>query len=376
MKHEKKILCYCINVFNITPTFLLPVFKNEIDNTYYAQKSENNKIINFEEIEINKYRLYSKIYDVDTYVKYEIGSDTVYSIDYETGFLFGTREIIISFYRNNIKLFNDEFTSYMSDFIAYNQDVIKNTNFALEKISKGEPNHNNDLIFNKLDIRRRSFHGFRGNFDKINVFLNDSLLEPKRIMQYNLGNTHKYYCDDFIIDNYSIVRELFKELFNKPPIYNLWNDRIINSFTSFEYFCEKINVDVSFPEGMFKNFNYWKKTQLVKDANEKFAEGYGVYYIQIQNIFDNIVVIIAQNYYSKRNYIKLYRTDLSSYDFIEFSIGLIKDTKKKVCFIAEEQNLSALLDNYFIKQIHLHDINIIFPPQNHYNGVKNKQIWW
>lgn len=378
MKHEEKILCYCINVFGTTPTFLLPVFKDKMNGCYYAQKSKNNKIVNFEEINIEKYKLNSKLYIVDTYVKYRIGSDTVYSIDYETGFIFGTREIIISFYRNNSNLFNDDFIEYMSDFIAENQDVIKNTNFALAE------NHK-DYIFEatKFNIYYQIINNncfFNNHFyaitDAVNTLWDIDHLELKKIRPYMLPNTYKNYLSDFYFDNKSLNSRLFKELFNKPPVYNLWNDQIINGFTSFEDFCKIIGINTSFPDYMFNDYSSWKETQLSQDADEKYNDGYGVYYIQIKKIFDNNSMIMAQDYYTKRNYIKLYTDEITSYDFIEFSIDLIKDGMKKICIIMEELNFSSLLDYYFIEQIKLHDINIIIPPQNKYQGVRNKPVWW
>lgn len=385
MNKEEKTLCYCINVFGTTPTFLLPVFKDENNSHYYAQKSKNNKIVSFEEINIEKYKLHSKLYNVDTYVKHKIGSDSVYSIDYNDGFIFGTREIIISFYRNNFNLFNENFASYMSDFIAENQDVIKNTNYALAERMNYKPitlNFYNPIIKNNYYL----YDNYHALANTVNIILDIEHSMPKRLMSFEFPkfhNGHDFQSPKFY-NNYNqdinfkrnINAQLFKELFNKPPIYNLWNDRIINGFVSFEDFCKKIGIDTSFPDSMFKNHSFWKNTQLSQDVNKKYNDGYDVYYLQIKKFFDKNSMIIAQDYYTGRNYIKFYASDISSYEFIEFSISLIEDEMKKICFVVEEQNISALLDDYFAKQIRFHDIKLIIPPHNKYQGVRNKQVWW
>lgn len=378
MKKKEKILYCCINVFGITPTFLLPVFRDKIDNCYYAQKSKNNKIIEFEKINIDKYKEFSKIYNVDTYIKYTIGSDTVYSIDYETGFLFGTREIIISFYRNNTNLFNDSFISYMSDFIVENQDVIKNTNFALTKRFMGYNLADTNLYSYYQIINNDYFFNDRFHIvaDAVKILLDIEHLDPKKIMSYKFPNAYRNYLSDLYFENDSLSIRLFKELFNKPPIYNLWNDRIINGFTSFEDFCKIIRIDISFPDYMFKDYSFWKETQLSQDVDEKYNDGYAVYYIQIKKIYKDTNIIIAQDFYTKRNYIKLYANKITLHDFIEYSIDLIKDIRKKICFIVDELNFSVTLDDCFFEQIKLHGINVIIPPYNKYQGIKNKPMWW
>lgn len=360
LSNQKQLFCL-INVFGITPTFLLPIYKDETQ-IYYTQKiDETDTICDFEKVDIEYFNYGSKFYYVNTMVNYRIGSDPIYAIDYNGGFIFGTRQIIITFYSNNLFLFEDsDFVQYMSDFMAENSEIIIKNNSKLT----------NSHIFEVekfLSYDRVCSH----IVDSMNFY--NSLYQSAFIdaIKQRLNTFNIYYSPKKESENYKrIESELFKLLFEKPPIVNLWNDGIIDAYMNHEDFFGANNIEYRFP--LFNSF--WEKNKMLlflkKEVVERINRGFGVFYFDISNIKNETYCIITQDFVNKKNYLQLYSKEPSIDDLIQYIIGLSEDICKNVCFILDDKESNVLFYNRtFLNFIRTYNIEFIIPPTNQWHKV-------
>lgn len=363
--NDTKILCYCINVFDIYPTFLLPVFKDTDKEIYFAQCSVDNIIKDFEEIDIEQYKRYSKIYDIDTLNSYKIGDKAVFSIDYKDGFMYGSADQVITFYRNNHILFqDDEFSSYMSNFIASNSNLILESKNTLSTPCSPLSICN---IINTLQKRLLLEL-------KSTIYISDYNKRYERIIPYRYDPIMPYIYEDNFIYNYlinysppstiniEIHSRIMKALFKKPAIYNLWNDKIIDAYIDHSVLYDMINLNSSFPDDFFIDDSFWKDELLPLEVYDRIKKGFKVFYLDTAK--EPFNWIVAQDYNSKNNYIKLYKKRINSDILFEFSNELREDLNSKICFIIEEGTATVLLNDNIIRLVEEGILSFILPPQN------------
>ena len=379
--NNKLILYCCINVFNISPTFMLP-FKDIDNDIYYAQCSSENVIVGFEKIEIDQYRLMSKIYYLDTINYFSIGSNTVYSLDYNKGYIYGSCSQIISFYRNNLMLFDNRFVQYMSDFITKNKKVLlENRRFQME-VYRNEA-HNNYSISsnpssqslitktakeNKHEIYPpKSFDLFLHNERNIKNCLVDYINDSIRALELYDYRTYDLKSKRMFSLNKN-ERKLFMALYSSPPVFNLWSDKIVEAFVDINHFYDSLSFDKHFPSTMFADYIEWQQNDLPFEVKKKIDIGYSVQYLNIIPFPERkqVYLISAQDYCSGENRFKLFNGIIKARVFIEFTQELSNDMNKDICYIINPDYLfKHIINNEEItSMLESKALDFIFPPQS------------
>lgn len=371
MNNTKTLYC-CINVFDVNPTFLLPIYKDINEEIYFTQCTEKNIIKNFEEISIEEYKQHSKIYYIDTINNYTIGDKAVFSIDYKYGFTYGSAEQIISFFRNNHSLFiDDDFISYMSDFIALNSNILlskKNVPLSINP-SYQFKSINNNFYFKTIDCRYES-----NNFK--NAFLNWLNNLDFQYDDYDTDIFPKYRINhkENLLSNFSSKEKIIQALFKKPAIYNLWNDKIIDAYIDCNYLYHIINLNNMFPDNFFTGDSEWKNEVLPLEINNNIKKGFQIFYLNTISSNRKFNIIVAQDYKSKRNYFKLYRR-INHDTIFKFSNELRQDVNSKICFILEKEP-SFIIDINIRKYIDNGLLSFIFPPKSSQIYSKISRFYW
>lgn len=134
---EKELILHSfINVFNVTPTFLLPIFADS-DKVMF-QKIENDIISSFVDAELRKFDE-CRTYPVkDNKKTYSPGAEAIYAIDLPNEeCIYGNRNDIEKYYSENIEIFNNypDFCEYMLSFIATKPKLEKSFNDKYSFIS-------------------------------------------------------------------------------------------------------------------------------------------------------------------------------------------------------------------------------------------------
>lgn len=106
-----------INVFNVVPAFLLPVFSNGVQ--FFFQVLDNNTISCFEEADLSQFTEKTVYRILDRHL-YKSGSPAIYGIDLPGGnYIYGNSGIIADAYFNNLLNFAEypDFMQSMRDFL-------------------------------------------------------------------------------------------------------------------------------------------------------------------------------------------------------------------------------------------------------------------
>jgi hypothetical protein len=148
---EKYFIHSFVNVFGVTPTFLLPIFKNQAGELKF-QKLENDNIQSFVDAEIKNFSECLTYQNNLGQEDYTIGNPAIYAIDLPDGsFVYGKRENIEDYYYKNIALFqnNPDFCEYMVDFIRDNPTLGSSHSSILSNSADVKKNHINAKNVNK-----------------------------------------------------------------------------------------------------------------------------------------------------------------------------------------------------------------------------------
>ena len=245
---EKRIaLVSFINVFDVAPTFLLPLFTD--GDNFLFQKIENDKIAFFVEANLNMFNDSTK-YKIDDGNKiFAIGDNAVYAIDVtERKYVYGDRETIESYYFDNMSFFENhpDFCDYMMSFLRVESTISREKKervYALNNIEESsstalsildfelvtkEPSneltlsikrHYNELlsiVFHKYNLHEMSLqsgisdsiHMFENWFvnkhipNILNIDLNNDnkiLFQNKDYMACLFNNMNAYFTDDIYL---------------------------------------------------------------------------------------------------------------------------------------------------------------------------------
>ena len=117
MMNMSLYLSALINVFNVVPAFLLPVFSNGVQ--FFFQVLDNYTISRFEEADLSQFTE-KTVYQIFDHHLYNLGSPAVYGIDLPGGkYTYGNSRIIADAYFSNLPDFAEylDFTQSMRDFL-------------------------------------------------------------------------------------------------------------------------------------------------------------------------------------------------------------------------------------------------------------------
>lgn len=117
MMNMSLYLSALINVFNVVPAFLLPVFSNGVQ--FFFQVLDNDTISRFEEADLSQFTE-KTVYQIFDHHLYNLGSPAVYGIDLPSGkYTYGNSRIIADAYFSNLLDFAEylDFTQSMRDFL-------------------------------------------------------------------------------------------------------------------------------------------------------------------------------------------------------------------------------------------------------------------
>lgn len=117
MMNMSLYLSALINVFNVVPAFLLPVFSNGVQ--FFFQVLDNDTISRFEEADLSQFTE-KTVYQIFDHHLYNLGSPAVYGIDLPGGkYTYGNSRIIADAYFSNLPDFAEylDFTQSMRDFL-------------------------------------------------------------------------------------------------------------------------------------------------------------------------------------------------------------------------------------------------------------------
>lgn len=117
MMNMSLYLSALINVFDVVPAFLLPVFSNGVQ--FFFQGLDNNVISRFEEADLSQF-IEKPVYQILDRHLYESGSPAIYGINLPNGdYIYGNSGIIADAYFNNLLNFAEypDFMQSMQDFL-------------------------------------------------------------------------------------------------------------------------------------------------------------------------------------------------------------------------------------------------------------------
>lgn len=124
---EGFFLHYLINVYNVYPTFLLPIFSN--GNMLFFQNSKDSIIESFTEADLSEFsKMESKIIHQKSVTPHFIGKKTVYSIAFSAKqYAVGTNVYISNYLNSNKKLVetDEHFLKYVQYFYKDQCDLKK-----------------------------------------------------------------------------------------------------------------------------------------------------------------------------------------------------------------------------------------------------------
>lgn len=110
-----------INVFNVWPDFLLPIFKDKDENSiYYFQKEADKHITDFVIANPEDFFKHSFIVKATKFIKLKVGDHATYAVGFnENDCFIGTIDEVIEHYKKNKNKYekNEDFFESFSEFL-------------------------------------------------------------------------------------------------------------------------------------------------------------------------------------------------------------------------------------------------------------------
>ncbi len=217
-------LHFLINVFGVSPTFLLPVFKKE--NNYFFQVIENGKIVSFEKADLQQFNDCKRYYIKSlTYMVYEDCSP-VFSIETPDchNYYIGKQIDILYYFECN----KDKYQKF--DHFCHSMENFKKNDFKSDNKSGLTVFSKENKYISPLDIKKLLIETHHcGVFTNYEQILSNSYT---RIREYMLlgGNTRKKTLKSIERENKHILFNL-NSCFECDNVFDIFE--IVNSKKQF-----------------------------------------------------------------------------------------------------------------------------------------------
>lgn len=216
-----------INVFDVNPTFLLPIFKK--GEEYYFQDIYKNKINSFSRADLTQFKN-CKIYNINDRYVFKVQCPAFYGIEKpnSSDYYIGDSTEIIRFYNENRKIFDiyPQFTKTMDSFISENnhsnKDILQWRKHLIQKDIRR-------LITDKCDVSR-SLVPVKQNFSNNYNCLEHEIFDY--IYELDFYKTKKQYDPCFIESSTGSFAINPKYIFKTDNIFYVWE--LLKSQTTFE----------------------------------------------------------------------------------------------------------------------------------------------
>lgn len=132
------ILKYLINVFNVWPAFLLPVFTD--DNDFFFEKTQNNCIKEFIIADLKKFEKCFR-FEINQEKKVSLNSKAIYAVGFsEFEYIYGESKSIIFDYQNNPSKYDQDET-FKKSFLSFVEKYITTITIYKKKTPKQLPDY-------------------------------------------------------------------------------------------------------------------------------------------------------------------------------------------------------------------------------------------
>lgn len=394
-------LKYLINVFNVWPAFLLPVFYDE--EKFFFQKIQSNYIESFVEADLHRFAE-SYSFEVQDEIVAKVNECAIYAVGFnQSDYFYGNNKAIIDDYQKNLKKYeqDEDFKKTIISFVnkysnsimvsdshKYIQNFIIHHDFKMEhsKISsafkKGYFENDYSVLYcvQNLTVTIDDIYLFKKIID------NNLHLNMTRNVLYKKHNSDAFmYLSfqkqaniiNFVIENqpreyYRRRNNLFFDkmptyLWNVESIYRVFKDNIIKKFNLLnrlnryprhgywqirEYLEKNLQdiltewhlklddpiLDLSKGVNTKENLDDFIE-HLLLDAEQEESELYLLNVISLSRKA-NINMIVAQNFFNKKMYnFKIKEGRVYILDIIDFLELLYKEHKKKFTIIINDNEI-------------------------------------
>lgn len=404
-------LHFLINVFGVSPTFLLPIFKKE--NHYFFQVIENGEIVSFEKADLKQFKNCKRYYVKSlTYMVHEnyppvFGIETYDCNDY----YIGKQTDILYYFECNI----DKYRQF--GHFCHSMNNFKKSDFRSDNKWELTVCKKNNQYISPLNIKPRLIETYHyRNFEETlynkNLFSNNYIQIKKYILLrdrtrkrnlriierqnknilFNLDacfesdnmfdileivNNKKLFSDHSIIVNnkirsniplsiqIDILKTIYKKnfLFSSNEIYNYYSRK---NFSNTFYSLTNHDIKIMMKYDWNLNLSSTQNTISLYDNTISSIESKNTFYFGVKKISKKDYAIIAENIYTNELYVVFNNINLNSDDVISFIKYLYSKIKHTVSLIpCCDESTAKVFNDEFSRWLELNeDVCLIKGLQN------------
>ena len=175
---NKTELYLFLNVFDVTPTFLLPVFTDR--TRFFFQEIENDAIKSFSEADMDYFSDCPQIRPISNDV-YSVGESAIYAVQFPDGrFISGNSKTLLA-YLNEEKALIDRFPVFKENVQEFQKQIYKNETLTISSQPQITENEIKVKVINTLrkiiDNKRNSFEDYFAQLNVLFPSLRENLIK-------------------------------------------------------------------------------------------------------------------------------------------------------------------------------------------------------